>query len=882
MKRVVHTRLIALLFPILTLFAFAQTNGLKTPPAFNPTVNTAVGKGAKRSALSLPSLTTAQTPSLPPTNASGAYVATLARIGAPETDFLFAIPGTFNWVTSRNHYSLDFFAAIDIAPGGGNSWALSLEYATLSATQSCDDVSNWTSVPLCTLSGSNKSCVVRNKPVYIIGPACFHGRAVFTGTTRNLGAGTASLYFRDGPIHFQGSGGASANAGVVYGGNVLRSPNQDRAYWISPGVALKNASGVVTVPRPPGAGKSWNIKIASSTNALTPGQNCASLTYTKSANVCTISGSSQKQCNWSPVSLNVPASGCVQLEAACSGGNCATGTINPHYGLDMGTSDTPPYDATEITYETAGSGAFDNEHSFGIGPWAISDLKPVNGNPTMGQQYWVAPATGLSACAGAFTFEQATSGTGQYDIGLTFSTTAPSGGQGCLDLTYTDSAALCSMRPGEKSCSFPLTPLAIPPGACFALNVKTSGGVPTNTGQFNWQATCTTPTPPWNPVVVTTNNVLITTWTFQGRTYAYVKLTFPDAGYRVADWGQIAQSGNDFTANAIIEQFTGTAVQGLKTTAQIYDLGPLAPGTRNFFFKNSGILVASSSFTVSGTPGPANPIDDARVFVRRQYLDFLNREPDGPGWDFWTDNITKCSDPARRPANQTEAQCIDRQRESTSGAFFVSPEFQNTGYFVLRVFRGSLNRMPYFGGSSPLNAVKDEFTRDVATVSQGIVVNNKLSPLVINANKQAYVNEFVTRAEFKSIYDSLNNTQYVDKLFQSTGVTPTASERAALINGLTSGAETRASVLFKIVDGTETVTDGALVFHTNYGKAFYDQQYNPGFVQMEYFGYLRRDPDDAGYSFWLDKLNRYSFFVDAEMVRAFIISPEYRARFGQP
>ena len=89
-------------------------------------------------------------------------------------------------------------------------------------------------------------------------------------------------------------------------------------------------------------------------------------------------------------------------------------------------------------------------------------------------------------------------------------------------------------------------------------------------------------------------------------------------------------------------------------------------------------------------------------------------------------------------------------------------------------------------------------------------------------------------------------------------------------------------MLFKIVDGTETTIDGALIFHTNYGKAFYDQQYNPGFVQMEYFGYLRRDPDDAGYSFWLDKLNLYGDWVNAEMVKSFIKSPEYRSRFGAP
>jgi hypothetical protein len=106
--------------------------------------------------------------------------------------------------------------------------------------------------------------------------------------------------------------------------------------------------------------------------------------------------------------------------------------------------------------------------------------------------------------------------------------------------------------------------------------------------------------------------------------------------------------------------------------------------------------VKSLAFTVSGGPPAPNVIDDQRQFVRQQYLDFLNREPDGPGWDFWTDNITKCSDPNRRPPLQTEAERISRQRETTSAAFFISPEFQNTGYFVLRVYRGSLGRFSYF------------------------------------------------------------------------------------------------------------------------------------------------------------------------------------------
>ena len=64
---------------------------------------------------------------------------------------------------------------------------------------------------------------------------------------------------------------------------------------------------------------------------------------------------------------------------------------------------------------------------------------------------------------------------------------------------------------------------------------------------------------------------------------------------------------------------------------------------------------------------------------------------------------------------------------------------------------------------------------------------------------------------------------------------------------------------------------------------FRAREFNPAFVRMEYFGYLRRTPDAAGYSFWLSKLERFGGdYRRAEMVKAFLSSTEYRARFGQP
>ena len=86
----------------------------------------------------------------------------------------------------------------------------------------------------------------------------------------------------------------------------------------------------------------------------------------------------------------------------------------------------------------------------------------------------------------------------------------------------------------------------------------------------------------------------------------------------------------------------------------------------------------------------------------------------------------------------------------------------------------------------------------------------------------------------------------------------------------------------KAVDGILVHGEGDPVFTTRYGKLFFEKENNDAFVLMQYFGYMRRDPDETGYQHWLGKLKYYGNYIDAEMVRSFIISSEYRSRFGQP
>lgn len=296
-------------------------------------------------------------------------------------------------------------------------------------------------------------------------------------------------------------------------------------------------------------------------------------------------------------------------------------------------------------------------------------------------------------------------------------------------------------------------------------------------------------------------------------------------------------------------------------------------------------------------------IDDSDFFVQQHYIDFLRRFPDAGGFAHWNGEITGCSNSANRLPGETEAQCIDRKRTNTSGAFYLSNEFQNSANFLIRINWGSLGRNRAVGTKciTGQHAALDAVCRplyatyigDMATLTQGIVANNALVPAQMTANRIAFANQFVTRSDFLAEYPSnMPADQFIDKLVTFTGVALSGADRTALINeynapgssctvGGTGGFNSgRSCVLYKIVDGTTTDnTTANPVFHTSYGQSYYNKEFNPAFVFIQYVGYLRRNPDQGGYDHWFGKLSFYGNFVDAEMVRSFIVSDEYRNRF---
>jgi Tol biopolymer transport system component len=265
-------------------------------------------------------------------------------------------------------------------------------------------------------------------------------------------------------------------------------------------------------------------------------------------------------------------------------------------------------------------------------------------------------------------------------------------------------------------------------------------------------------------------------------------------------------------------------------------------------------------------PNP-NPIDCADFFVRQHYRDFLNREPDPAGLAFWTNEITLCG---------ADQQCIEVKRINVSAAYVLSIEFQQTGYLVYRTYKASYGDIP----GIPVPIRLNEFLPDTQKIGQGVIVNQAGWEQLLENNKQVFTAEFVQRSRFATTYPaSMTPDQFVDQLFVNAGVTPSAIDRAAAINefgfaATTADVAARARALRRVAEN----------------PTFQQQEFNRAFVLMQYFGYLRRNPNDPpeptldfqGYNFWLNKLNQFNGnYIDAEMVKAFLVSTEYRQRHGQ-
>lgn len=232
-------------------------------------------------------------------------------------------------------------------------------------------------------------------------------------------------------------------------------------------------------------------------------------------------------------------------------------------------------------------------------------------------------------------------------------------------------------------------------------------------------------------------------------------------------------------------------------------------------------------------------IDDIDFFVLQQYVDFLGRMPDSTGFANWNDTLKNCPN-----GGFGEFENPGCDRVHVSAGFYQSLEFQGRGYWAYRFYDAALGRRPLYS----------EFIPDMQRVG------GSQSPEQELVSKDQYMNDFVKRSEFQSIYDALSNSQYVDKLEQTAGVT--VANKSNLVSALNGGTQTRAQVLRTVIES----------------QPVFDKFFNRGFVTMQYFGYLRRDPDTIGFKNWVDTLNADPSNF-RHMIFGFIYSTEYRNRF---
>ena len=212
----------------------------------------------------------------------------------------------------------------------------------------------------------------------------------------------------------------------------------------------------------------------------------------------------------------------------------------------------------------------------------------------------------------------------------------------------------------------------------------------------------------------------------------------------------------------------------------------------------------------------------ARLFAMQQYRDFLGREGDAGGIQFY-DNLITLGTSAR--ANVIES-------------FFNSPEFSGSVSPIARLYFAYFLRIPdYPGLQFQVNAYRTG------------------TPLPVIANN------FTLSPEFQATYGSLDDPSFVSLLYQNIlGRTASQGEIDFHVARLTNG-ETRGGVLVGFSESPEYQQLTAIDV----------------FVTMMYVGMLRRAPEQAGFDFWVNYMEGGN--PRLSLILGFLNAPEYRSRF---
>jgi hypothetical protein len=281
------------------------------------------------------------------------------------------------------------------------------------------------------------------------------------------------------------------------------------------------------------------------------------------------------------------------------------------------------------------------------------------------------------------------------------------------------------------------------------------------------------------------------------------------------------------------------------------------------------VVTINSNEAVNGL----NPVNEASFnsdfFVRQHYIDFLNREADPSGLAFWKNQIDECLTP----------ECRELRKINVSAAFFLSIEFQQTGYLVYKANQAAYNSHEFLK--------LQDFLPDLQEIGRGVAIGQPGAEAQLEANKQKFFLDFVQRPNFRNAANfpnSMSAEQFVEKLNGNT-----FDPRASVSAGVLTPAERIALVDVLSPNPGSPALRAQVLRSVSEKSLFHSRQSNKAFVLMQYFGYLRRNPSDppeptlnyVGYNFWLGKLNEFNGnFVNADMVKAFLVSGEYRQRFG--
>lgn len=253
--------------------------------------------------------------------------------------------------------------------------------------------------------------------------------------------------------------------------------------------------------------------------------------------------------------------------------------------------------------------------------------------------------------------------------------------------------------------------------------------------------------------------------------------------------------------------------------------------------------------------------EDNDYFVFQQYVDFLGRMPDTGGFNDWLNVLNTCG-PNQGKLGSPEG-C---DRVHVSSGFFRSTEFGERGYWVYRFYSGALGVRPTL----------DKFKPDSRRL------NGNQSPAELEASRAAFIADFMARPTFTAIYSGLtgaaNASAFIAKLEEKAGVTLPASNstqpgqppqfgRQELINKMANGEFTAGQTLRAFIEQ----------------KVVFDAFFFKAFVAMQYFGYLNRDPEDAGYNDWVDVLTNGRGTIPPgdfrHLIFGFVWSVEYREKF---